>query len=229
MIPSAGGVGISNNGAVSLTNSTIANTGSDGVSSGGAVDLTNSTITGATNNGISAGAVLLVYSDVVGNATATGNDNISSVSLTAFGSVVTGFGAGSHNCATGTVTSQGWNFADDTTCGFTGTGDTQGPGHNPLLGALANNGGPTKTLLPQNGSPLIDAIPTASCQAGAAAGVTTDQRGFPRPHGSGCDTGSVEVGATSPTTPTTTPTTPTSTPAAPATPTPISVQPTFTG
>jgi hypothetical protein len=218
MIPSSGSDGISNDGPVVLTNSTIAQNASDGVSSGGSVTLTNSTITGNHDNGISGGAVTLVYSDVVGNAAATSDNNISASSLTTFGSVVTGAGAGNQNCAIGgTKTSHGSNFSDDTSCGFTATGDTQGSGNNPHLGALAANGGPTQTLLPQTGSPLIDAIPTANCQSDGASGVTTDQRGITRPQGAGCDIGSVEIAVTVPT--------PTPAPA----PTPAVVQPAFTG
>jgi hypothetical protein len=40
---------------------------------------------------------------------------------------------------------------------------------------------------------LIDAIPTASCQADGASGVTSDERGVTRPQGGGCDIGAVEV------------------------------------
>ena len=45
-------------------------------------------------------------------------------------------------------------------------------GVDPLLGPLADNGGPTKTHLPALASPAID--------AGLANGLTTDQRGLPR-------------------------------------------------
>jgi hypothetical protein len=58
---------------------------------------------------------------------------------------------------------------------------------NPLLGPLANNGGPTLTMLPQPGSPAIDAGVSS-----AAAGVATDQRGFPRVLGAAVDIGAVE-------------------------------------
>jgi hypothetical protein len=57
------------------------------------------------------------------------------------------------------------------------------------LGALADNGGPTLTVLPQAGSPALDAIPPGTpglCEPG------TDQRGEPRPAGAGCDIGAVE-------------------------------------
>lgn len=61
-------------------------------------------------------------------------------------------------------------------------------GVNPLLGPLANNGGPTQTRLPAAGSPVID--------AGTAAGIpATDQRGLPRLVGPAPDMGSVEVQA----------------------------------
>ncbi len=50
---------------------------------------------------------------------------------------------------------------------------------------------PTLTLLPQTGSPIIDAVPTASCPVGA------DQRGYARPDNLEfvCDIGAVETGA----------------------------------
>jgi len=64
---------------------------------------------------------------------------------------------------------------------------------NPLLGPLADNGGPTLTMAPGTGSPAID--------AGSAAGLKTDQRGLPRPSnilevpnvGDGADIGAVEL------------------------------------
>jgi large repetitive protein len=69
---------------------------------------------------------------------------------------------------------------------------------NAMLGALANNGGPTLTHMPTVGSPVIDAIPLGNngCQPVPAIGpLYGDQRGFGRPFGAGCDKGSVERGA----------------------------------
>ena len=54
----------------------------------------------------------------------------------------------------------------------------------PAIGSLAYNGGPTLTLLPQPGSPVIDAGNTM---------LTHDQRGAPRPVGARADFGAVEV------------------------------------
>jgi hypothetical protein len=72
----------------------------------------------------------------------------------------------------GTVTSNGHNLLGVATeaGGFGGAGDKIGA--NPMLAALANNGGPTETMALQVGSAAID--------AGVAAKATADQRGLPR-------------------------------------------------
>jgi hypothetical protein len=106
-------------------------------------------------------------------------------------------GAGGNCAGFGTPTSNGYNWDDDGTCGFNSTGDHSDAG-DPQLGALGPNGGPTETRVPAPGSPLIDAIPTGSCQSDEASGITTDQRGLPRPAQSGCDIGAVEVQHTPP-------------------------------
>ena len=66
-------------------------------------------------------------------------------------------------------------------------------GQDPLLGALANNGGPTQTMLLQAGSPAID---TGS----NPAALTFDQRGagFPRTTGAATDMGAVEGAGAAP-------------------------------
>jgi hypothetical protein len=63
----------------------------------------------------------------------------------------------------------------------------------PLLGPLQDNGGRSQTMAPAEGSPVID--------AGSTFGLTTDQRGLPRPAdfaalpnaGDGSDIGAVEL------------------------------------
>jgi len=173
-------------------------TGDGGGVDANSVTATNSTITGNTaaqSGGIRAADTTLVYTTVVQN-TAPSGANVDSTTLTSFGSVVALPLGGGANC-TGTTTSKGFNFSDDASCGFTAATDKQNAG-DPKLGALANNGGPTQTRLPQSGSPLIDAIPLASCQADGASGITTDQRSLARPSGPGCDIGAVEVQAAAP-------------------------------
>ncbi len=60
---------------------------------------------------------------------------------------------------------------------------------NPLLGSLANNGGPTQTLLPLTGSPAID----KGSNSLIPSGTSTDQRGLPRTYNGTVDIGAVEV------------------------------------
>jgi hypothetical protein len=124
---------------------------------------------------------------------------VSAAGIRAFGTVIA-LPVGGTNCAKEGTTSSGYNFADDLTCGLDAPTDTVGTGtaFEPKLGPLASNGGPTQTHLPQAGSPLIDAIPTADCAGGntlAGSTITTDQRSLARPDvvNQQCDIGSVEV------------------------------------
>jgi hypothetical protein len=235
-ITGSSGVGLDTSGDVTMTDSTVSDNTSVGLEAGGTATVTGSTISGNQSDGISAGSAVVTNSTISGNgggtdtegdvtlvyATVANNSGINvftGSNLISFGSVITA--AGSSDCSADGFSSQGWNFSDDNTCGFTATGDTQASGSAPGLGALANNGGPTLTRSPQTGSVLIDAIPTADCQSGGASGVTTDQRGISRPQGSGCDIGAVEVEASTPT--------PTPTPAPVAAPAAVVAQPAFTG
>jgi hypothetical protein len=89
----------------------------------------------------------------------------------------------------GASTTSGSGDLIRTQSGFSGTIASTA---DPLLQAtLTDNGGPTLTLLPQAGSPAIDAGDNA-----AAAGLPTDQRSFgPRVVNGTVDIGAVEVGA----------------------------------
>lgn len=62
---------------------------------------------------------------------------------------------------------------------------------NPLLGALAGNGGATQTFLPGAGSSALNAGNDSVCAAAPVNGL--DQRGVRRPQGIHCDIGAVEV------------------------------------
>ncbi|MEZ4369434.1 MAG: choice-of-anchor Q domain-containing protein [Polyangiaceae bacterium] len=55
----------------------------------------------------------------------------------------------------------------------------------PMLGPLQDNGGPTLTMAPLQGSPVLDGANDTSCEA-------ADQRGLARPSGDHCDVGAVE-------------------------------------
>ena len=79
------------------------------------------------------------------------------------------------------------------TCGLNDGTDQTGVA-DPLVGALADNGGPTDTHDLLKGSPAIDTGVSGFCPA-------IDQRGAPRPfdgdgqNGAECDIGAVEAGA----------------------------------
>ncbi|HEU4737570.1 MAG TPA: choice-of-anchor Q domain-containing protein [Solirubrobacterales bacterium] len=89
---------------------------------------------------------------------------------------------GLHSCASaGPLTSFGGNVSDDASCG---TGATDKPNVNPLLGTLALHGGTTKVYDLLAGSPAIDAA--SQCPA-------VDQRGVARPQGAACDSGPYEL------------------------------------
>jgi hypothetical protein len=62
----------------------------------------------------------------------------------------------------------------------------------PSLDALANNGGPTRTMALLAGSPAIDAGDAATCAASPINDL--DQRGAPRSTGASCDIGAFESG-----------------------------------
>ncbi len=87
--------------------------------------------------------------------------------------------------------SLGANFiSDGTLSGLTNgvNGDqvgTAGSPLNALLAPVGYYGGPTETMPPLPGSPLVDAAP-------AYTGLPTDQRGYPRPLGLAADIGAVE-------------------------------------
>jgi hypothetical protein len=209
---------------VTVTNSTVSNNVGGGIGTTGspeqAVTVVNSTITGNHDAGLgggifSGGSTTLVYATVVNNRANQGFDNIDTQHLESFASVVAKHGT-NVNCLAQT-TSHGFNFSDDDTCRFTDPTDRENAG-DPQLGPLIDNGGLTRTLLPEPGSPLIDAIPPGSCQANGASAITADQRGVTRPQGPGCDIGAVEVEVAAP-------------PAPPAPPAPVIATgtPRFTG
>ena len=93
---------------------------------------------------------------------------------------------GTGNCA-GSIASLGNNLDSDGSCALSASGDLSNV--NPLLGPLADNGGPTPTHALHVGSPAIDRIAMAQCTG------TFDQRHIsrPYPHVGLCDIGAYEL------------------------------------
>lgn len=233
-----GGAVYTGDGSVTIDGSTFVRNTTSGDGEGGAVEAaTNVTATNSTftqNTGgedvINAegdeegGDVTLRYVTFVDNVTVQNDpqdgaiDSDGDGTLTSFGSA---FGGNTPNTCEpdfGAVVSEGFNYADDDSCGLNGgPGDVEN-GPDPEVEPLGDFGGVTPTrppVLPD--SPLIDAIPVADCYPG----IAVDQRDLPRPEDgnldgtNGCDIGAVEVQAQDLPTPA-----PTG---------PVAARPTFTG
>lgn len=200
---SGGGVYMSGAGSVVVTNSTISGNsaagGGGGVDTFGSITATNSTITGnsATESAAKGGGLLgrgsawnFKFTTIVDNTAGTGGgnniaDDSGSTAFTSIGSVIAATGQSSCTGVTPDATSTyNATVADDSSCGF---GQSGGPGNFSAttgelnLEALAVNANPsgTKTMLPNTGSKLINAVPAATGQA-AIGPNATDQRGIAR-------------------------------------------------
>ena len=137
-----------------------------------------------------AGAAEIVASTFGGNEARVGGAIYSQADptqpVTVGASILANNPAGDNCAGTLPIGSLGSNLSDDDSCALTGPGDIENS-TSILLGPLADNGGPTQTMLPLPGSAAIDA---ADCTLSSPQ----DQRGVPRPQGLGCDIGAVETG-----------------------------------
>jgi hypothetical protein len=159
------GGGINNQGSASLTNVTLSGNTADGFGGGIAnytdLAVTNSTLTGNVGSGIAGfvGTVTLQNSLIVAPT-------------------------GSTTCALANqANDRGGNLESGTGCTFFNPSSQSNA--DPLLGPLADNGGPTLTHLPAPGSPALGLGSARNCPA-------VDQRGVPRPAGAACTSGAVE-------------------------------------
>ena len=203
--PNTGGVGLYRS-ALTMTGSTISGnkatspTGRDGGISSykGNVTISNSTIAGNSANrfpgiDVADGDLGLTGSTVVGN-TPAGSSEPAQISLyagsgyynalTVRDSIVAGSGTASDvNLGSATPPGAGisgsasFSLIRDPVAGPGGTpvslDATDIIGKDPKLGPLQANGGPTETMVPLSSSPVLD--------QGKSFGLTTDQRGLPRP------------------------------------------------
>ncbi len=209
-----GGIYVANLGAstkLNLIGSTI--TGNTAVSDGGGLfvfgagaTLINSTIA---NNlaGAGTGGGLSIQNSGPGTATVIINNNtiafnrsnangggITAISgsLSLKNTLIAGNISGTNADIQGAFVSEGFNLVQTrgTSSGYVASDLANGT--LPQLATLGFNGGPTLTVLPNTGSPAINAIPSSNC-----AGIALDQRGYNRPANQ-CDIGALEVGAAPP-------------------------------
>ncbi len=187
----------------SLTNTAGGLVGGAGLFSEGGGDwtLNNVTISGNTitaSNGSGGGmeatrGTFTLRNSIVHGNTAAANPDCSALGASMSGPIFDSF-----------VLTTGHNIVGDTTgcSGFVATTGDQ-VGVDPLLGPLADNGGPTQTMALLAGSPALDQADPAVPGSGGTACEAVDQRGTSRPQGTACDIGAFEVGG--PTTTTTLP------------------------
>jgi hypothetical protein len=199
-----GGALVSADGTTNLVRDTFSNNIAAGTAGGGAIDndaivnVTDSTFTGNTAGTNGGGAVqnfgtaTISWSTLSGNSSAFGANlhNFTAGSpLTVSDSIVAnGLGGGTNCSGSPAVVDAGYNIDDGSSCGFS-TASQSHSNSNPVLGALASNGGPTQTMaLPAN-SPAVDAVPASV----SGCAHSTDQRGMSRPQGPACDIGAYEL------------------------------------
>lgn len=175
-----------------------ANGGGVSLAAGALTGITNSTIAGNSATGKGGGIAVnllsrldLLHVSLVSNAAPSGANLATSSTSTISRSIVALPGGGGGNCAPFTgatlpITSNGYSWFSDSSCVPGGT-DTVVAGGDPLLGALASNGGATPTRKPASGSPVIGLVPAKACT------TRVDQRDVARPQGGACEPGSVEV------------------------------------
>jgi uncharacterized repeat protein (TIGR01451 family)/CSLREA domain-containing protein len=180
----------------SILSANVASGSGGGLYNAGTATLTNATLSGNSATSLGGGvynaplAIATVqHATIAFNGAAAGGGVNNAGTATLAGTLLSANSGG--NCA-GTVGSNGSNLDNGTTCVFGAAGDQSGV--DPLLGALADNGGPTATHAILPGSPAIDAAAAGSCPA-------TDQRGVARPVDgnsdsvAACDIGAFEATA----------------------------------
>jgi len=210
-----GGIHQQNGGTLMVRSSTIshnrAGLGGGIDVTGGTVSIVNSTISGneaynvptlATWGGgisnFSWDPVVLINSTITDNTAAEGGDGIFNRGIVELSHTVIANNFPNSDCYDeyGTLTSMGNNLDSDGTCNLLQPTDL--PGTNPVLGPLADNGGPTETHALLEGSPAIDAG-SESCTDASGQLLAVDQRGEPRPVDGNndaqvaCDMGSYEL------------------------------------
>jgi hypothetical protein len=171
---SGGGLFNSPGGTMTVANSTLAgntaNQWGGGIINYGTLTLKNSTLSGNSAHenaqggltNMESGARLHLFNTIIANS-------------------ASGWDCGNENG--GVISTNTNNLVEDGTCAASLSGD-------PMLGGLADNGGPTWTMALLEGSPAIDAGDDATCAAAPVSGK--DQRGVTRPQGAHCDIGAYE-------------------------------------
>ena len=184
--------GDAGSGTLTVTNSTFSGNSSDG--DGGAIDNGDNGFQSTSTANVSDSTFSGNSSSADGGAIDNG-DNGGGGTATLSASVLAGSTSGGE--CFGSVTDGGYDIADDASCGFSATGSTNSSATlDASLGALADNGGPTETILPAPNSPAVVAIPPGTTVNSVQVCPHTDQRDVASASGVNCTIGAVEVDPT---------------------------------
>ena len=140
--------------------------------------------------------VTLAASTIVGNSANAGDGGgiANFATLDMAGDIMADNGQGLDCGSIGSaVTDLGYNIDDNGSCGFSATGSISNSSSlDASLAPLANNGGPTQTILPTGGSPAAGAIPNPTTVDAIQLCPTTDQRGTASALNAACNMGAVQ-------------------------------------
>lgn len=198
--------GILNDGTLTVSDSTVSGNSTvgdgGGINNGGTLTVSNSTLSGNSaygeGGGIdNGGTATISASTLVGNHARLGGGGIDGTATISASIVadnnVSEFGQGP-NCD-GYVINEGYNIDDDSppgphvvACGFSSSTTIDAS-----LSTLGNHGGPTQTILPLAGSPVLGVIPPGTTLNGMSVCPWIDQRGVASAPGANCTIGAVEV------------------------------------
>jgi predicted outer membrane repeat protein len=193
------GAGIFSRGRVELLRSTVSGNNADSRGAGlyvagGSASLTDSTIAGNVA-AVQGGGIYTTSNVDLDNATVSGNtatgggggiyQDFSGVARTLAQNSIVARNTGGSCAGTVVAIQSDAGLSDQASCFAAGANHVVA---NPLLGPLTDNGGETDTMLPQ---PSSAAVENGSSDAELCPPL--DQRQLPRPTGSVCDVGAVEL------------------------------------
>ena len=207
-VATTGGGAFNGTARLNVFNSAVAENIGGGLSNQSALTLTNSTVA---NNHFPPNAVYpltlmngsgLYHSALTGtaqlnNVTLNGNDGYGIYQINGAVNLKNSIVAGPEslplfNCS-GLITSQDYNFINPSAaCAVMGATTHNLTGTTPVLGFLQDNGGETWTHPLLAGSPALETGNPATPGSGGAACEATDQRGAIRPQADQCDMGASE-------------------------------------